>query len=557
MNLFDLNIETVLEHWKCEHGLREIIANALDERTLTCTSPISIVKDVQGHWHIRDFGRGIRIEHFTLNENREKIGADGVIGKFGVGLKDALATLDRHHANVSIRSRHGVFTLTKAAKHDFDGITTLHISHEPGDVTTITGTDVILKNIPDSAIEQAKAMFLCFREHIVLEETLFGQIIDAPPTKAQVFINGVWANAEPTFLFSYNVTRLTDSMRKALNRERVNVGRSVYADRLRQILKYANAADVLRRLASTYARRDEGELPEELGWIDVAHKALNELAKSRRIVVMSNTEIKDRPQLVEDIKSDGFQIVLLTEREKQRADPQAEQGKAPFQTRSTWIKSINDSFQYRFIDANQFTEDERKIWIKRNQILGLVGISPIAIPRILVSETMRTSEDGTVGVWDSKLKAIVVKRTQLRSLPLFAGTLLHELAHCTTGAPDCTRLFEYILTMYLGKVADRALSVGVPSVEHNDEPQINVIPPAPETLIVLGGITFVAVISSCIAGVSYNEQTQALYVAFKKGKLYVFHEVPQIEYTAFLNASSKGRYLSVLFNRYEYTSKIN
>jgi len=151
MRLFDLNIETVLEHWDVEHGLREIIANALDECALSDTKPINILKDERGRWHIRDYGRGIKIEHFTLNENVEKIGVDGVIGKFGVGLKDALATLDRHHVQVSIRSVHGVFTLTKASKHDFDGITTLHISHEPGALAT-HGTDVILCGVPGESL---------------------------------------------------------------------------------------------------------------------------------------------------------------------------------------------------------------------------------------------------------------------------------------------------------------------------------------------------------------------------------------------------------------------
>lgn len=551
MRLFDLNIETVLEHWDVEHGLREIIANALDECALSGTKPINIEKDERGRWHIRDYGRGIKIEHFTLNENVEKIGADGVIGKFGVGLKDALATLDRHHVQVAIRSAHGTFTLTKASKHDFDGITTLHISHEQGNPAT-HGTDVILSGVPHAAIEKAKDMFLCFREHRILDGTPFGQVIAAPPAGAHVFINGVWVNAEPTFLFSYNVTSLTDSMRKALNRERVNVGRSVYADRLRQILKCSNNADVLQPLASTYARRDEGELPEELSWIDVAHKALNELAKSQSIVVVSNTEIKARPELVEDIKRDGHQIVLLTDREKQRADEQTKEGKAPFQTLGTWIQSVNDSFQYRFVDENQFTEDEGKVWLKRNQILGLVGFRPRAIPRILVSETMCTSEDGTTGAWDSKLNAIILKRTQLRSLPAFAGTLLHELAHATTGAVDCTRFFENTLTEYLGKVAVTALSGVMPRIDPNDEPNSKPIPSTPEVPVVLGGIAFVPVESSCITGVSYNEQTQTLYVAFKNGKRYSFLSVPKTEHATFINAPSKGRYLSVLFDRYKY-----
>jgi hypothetical protein len=220
MRLFDLNIECVLDHWEIHHGVREVIANALDEQTLTNTAPVEIEKDRAGDWHVRDFGRGIKIEDFTLNENPEKTEADGVIGKFGVGLKDALATFDRHGVRVSIHSRHGVFSLTKASKRDYDGITTLHIAHDAGN-SVFPGTDVVLAGVPDSAVEASKIMFLRFRPHQVLDQTSFGQIIAKPADGAEVFINGVLVNAEPSFLFSYNITSLTESMRKALNRERL------------------------------------------------------------------------------------------------------------------------------------------------------------------------------------------------------------------------------------------------------------------------------------------------------------------------------------------------
>jgi DNA gyrase/topoisomerase IV subunit B len=108
--LFDLNVERVLEHWEPHHALREVIANALDEQSLTSTSEIEISRDAERRWHVRDFGRGLRIEHFTQNESDEKLRAPGiVIGKFGVGLKDALATFDRHGIGVEIRSPGGTF----------------------------------------------------------------------------------------------------------------------------------------------------------------------------------------------------------------------------------------------------------------------------------------------------------------------------------------------------------------------------------------------------------------------------------------------------------------
>ena len=50
-----------------------------------------------GPWHGQDSGRGLRYEHFTQNEDVEKLAKPNlVIGKFGVGLKDAMATFDRH-----------------------------------------------------------------------------------------------------------------------------------------------------------------------------------------------------------------------------------------------------------------------------------------------------------------------------------------------------------------------------------------------------------------------------------------------------------------------------
>lgn len=107
---FDLNIEEVLENWEVEHAVREVIANALDEQVISKTPEIEIHKDQHDCWHIRDYGRGLKIEHFTLNENKEKLESKAeVIGKFGVGLKDALATFHRRGVGVSVVSAFGTY----------------------------------------------------------------------------------------------------------------------------------------------------------------------------------------------------------------------------------------------------------------------------------------------------------------------------------------------------------------------------------------------------------------------------------------------------------------
>jgi DNA gyrase/topoisomerase IV subunit B len=91
---FDLNIEKILENWDIKHAIREIIANAIDEQLLSKTDNIQIFKTNDNTWHIKDYGRGLRYEHFTQKENDEKLLTDGIIGKFGIGLKMLLQLLN-------------------------------------------------------------------------------------------------------------------------------------------------------------------------------------------------------------------------------------------------------------------------------------------------------------------------------------------------------------------------------------------------------------------------------------------------------------------------------
>jgi hypothetical protein len=177
MKQFDLNIEKILENWETYHAIREIIANALDEQLLTGTKDVEITK--QGNtWNIRDYGRGLRYTNLTQNENQEKLSNPKVIGKFGIGLKDALATFDRKGIKVLIKSQFGDITLTKTAKEGFADIITLHANiAEPSDDKLI-GTEFIIDNVTDDDISKAKNLFLKFTGEQVLESTKAGDIVN-------------------------------------------------------------------------------------------------------------------------------------------------------------------------------------------------------------------------------------------------------------------------------------------------------------------------------------------------------------------------------------------
>lgn len=76
---------------------------------------------------------------------------------------------------------------------------------------------------------------------------------------------------------------------------------------------------------------------------------------------------------------------------------------------------------------------------------------------IFISETIRADLYDTAGVWDAAEGAIVIKRSALASPKKYAGILLHEIAHATTGTAEATREFENVLTDFLGSTGSKAV----------------------------------------------------------------------------------------------------
>lgn len=462
---FDLNIEEVLENWEPFHAIREIIANALDEQLMSETREILIEQSKDGNgWHIRDFGRGIEIEHFTQNENPEKFdGPAGIIGKFGVGLKDALATFHRHGISPVISSRHGTYRITMHPKEGFEDIQTLHVmfDDEPNDMD---GTDFFLEGATDEQIEDAKDLFLKFSDSDVLEETRYGSVlesmIDEGPNR--VYINGVLASEEENFLFSYNITSLTKAMRKALNRERTNVGRTTYTDRVKSILKSSKSDAVLSNLAEQIRLRSSGEQRDEILWTEVAKIGMQALAKiDDKVIFVTEEELINNPDYMERMRLEGHEIIVSSDRDRSKIQG----GDAT--TFGDYVADWNDSFEFEIVEEKDLKKKEREIFKKTVQILELVGWTEEKMPEVRISETLQNERDlssgslvaiAAVGLWQPSLNTITIHRNQLSSLASYASTLLHEAAHASSGATDATRKFETQLTQYLGHTAEHAIN---------------------------------------------------------------------------------------------------
>lgn len=456
MKLFDLNIDTILEAWDVSDAVREIIANAIDEQLLTGTPGVEIYESETCTWHIRDYGRGLKYEHLTQNENDEKLSSKKpIIGKFGVGLKDALATLHRHNIDVLIHSQHATFTIKKTSKHGFSNVETLHAEVGPAQAPEFKGTEFILSGVSAIQIQKSKDHFLRFSNEIVLEETSYGQILRCDSGSARIYVNGVRVASEDNMLFSYNITSLTAPMRKALNRERTNVGRTAYSDRLKSMLLDCKSQEVIDYLVSDLEKFKSGEVHDELQWLDVKVHACKLLNASQKVIFLTSDQLLGFPDTTDRAQRDGYRVVVIPDDVSSKIKNKRDVQGKPIRDISQYEKQWNESFEFHFVKSEDLTPEEKKVFSLIEGILKAIGGKPRTVRKICISETMRL-ESGVqaVGLWEAEEGRIVIKRDQLKTCRDFAGTFLHEIAHARSGAGDMSRRFENELTSLLGLVVE-------------------------------------------------------------------------------------------------------
>lgn len=459
---FDLNIEKILESWEVFHAIREIIANALDEQIITNTKDISIHKSKDGFWHIVDYGRGLNYHHLTQNENEEKLNNDKLIGRFGVGLKDALATLYRHGIKVEIKSKYGNITLKKASKAGFNDIITLHADITPPEDYNMIGTDFCLEGCSDEDIIKAKALFLKFSDSTILEKTIYGQVIEKDGEIADIYINGVKVSEEQNFLFSYNITSLTTKLKKSLNRERTNVGRTAYTDRIKSILLECNEESVIRKLIDDLQQFGIGTKHDELSWQDVQLYASQKLKKFySNSTFITSDDLQKAPSIIDEMKRSGYNPVVIPSNLANKMEDYNKGAKdgETFTTTNQFISEIQSKFKPIFIDIDKLTKAEKKVYEKTDQILQLIGGKPRRVKEIKITEKIFEQEFyyETVGLWEPNDNRILIKRKQLCSVSEYASTLLHECAHAMSDAGDMDRDFETELTKIIGIIASKII----------------------------------------------------------------------------------------------------
>lgn len=471
MKKFDLNIEKVLEHWTIPHALREIIANALDESNLTNTKEPLIFKDADNKWNIKDFGRGLKYEHLTQNEDIEKTeNPNKVIGKFGVGLKDAMATFDRRNVEILIRSKYSDITIMKLSKGDFDDVVTLHaIVNEPTQPNMI-GTEFKFTGLNDDDVEKAKDFFLLYSGEKTIEKTKYGELIENKKKRSRIFVNGICVAEEDNLLFSYNITSTTKKLRQSLNRERTNVGRSAYTDRVKSILLECTSPEFADKLVNDLQRIQAGNSHDELQWIDVQLHACKILSSQEKVMFLTAYDLMDGGKYLSYAKEEGIRIITVPDSLANKLETSKDLNGNNFRNLETYAVEWNEQFEFEIVNVNQLTVKEKEIFNHKDILVSWFPKKSNLVKDIVISNTMRPDNyTGTdaLGLWEPSTKRIVIKRSQLKNIQSFAGTLVHELVHAHTNTDDNTIEFENELTEMLGKLSSLILENSKPTKPMN------------------------------------------------------------------------------------------
>lgn len=459
---FDLNIEQVLDNWEIHHAIREIIANSLDETTLTgCRTP-DIFKDGDGQWRIRDYGRGLNYEHFTQNQNDEKLKANDVIGKFGVGLKDALAVLYSHHRDVQIDSKYGHITLAMHAKEDFDDMKTLHAVFEPAKNGEFAGTEFILE-VTDDEIKKAKQLFLYFENKTPLDITTYGEIYQRSGSSASIYVNGVKVAEEPNYIFDYNITKQNAALRKALNRERSFLGRTAYSEIVKKMLLNSGSLDVISVLLVELKKIPEGTAGDEIGYLDVQVYAVKKYNALKPSIFMSSIDAYDMSNDdKEKIKESGRELVIVPDNVYQRVVDETDETGQKIGTFDVVLQKYSDNFEYHFVEEKDLNRHQATVWAKRSQVLEFLK-HPEFMRKLKISTVINEITSGdTRGVWDGE--SIIIKQDVLNDKAGFYEVLVHELTHATSHRPDNDREFENALGAVISELAVAVFDPKMPKI---------------------------------------------------------------------------------------------
>lgn len=310
---FDLNIgENVLNHLNIEDALKEIISNSLDEhRVEDIKKDIKIYKNNENKWCIRDYGSGLKQNHFKFNINKDKQVDEDSIGMYGYGLKDAIGALFTKKIKFKIYTSKNIFKPIIQSKHDFPDIESLHIEVIKNRTYEInSGTEFIFDNLTLDNITKAKNKFIKFLKPELLYTDSEFKIFDSDG-KQSIYVNGVEVYNDTGFHFSYDI-KSSDKIKECFNRDRKQLDLDLLKKEINKIWKKINLNDkkikeeLLNKL-KIILNLSSGEYLCEFNQKDVLRNIITHFNSINKYVFVGKKE-KLTQKIKDKIKDDSREI---------------------------------------------------------------------------------------------------------------------------------------------------------------------------------------------------------------------------------------------------------
>ena len=99
---------------------------------------------------------------------------------------------------------------------------------------------------------------------------------------------------------------MTAAIKKTLNREKTNVGRTAYTNSVKAILQACKSTAVAEILANDLQNINYGTAHDELSWIDVQEHSVKILNLNKKALFVSSEDIMLHPDMIEEAKAGGF-----------------------------------------------------------------------------------------------------------------------------------------------------------------------------------------------------------------------------------------------------------
>jgi hypothetical protein len=342
---FDLNIgDNANEHLTKEDGIQELLTNAFDEhkRNKIDTNLVEFTYDDKANQIIIvDYGRGITLDNFLNNSNRDnKESNQDAIGQFGYGLKDAISVLynPKFKKSIEIMTNKHIFT-PKFKNKVGTSIKSIHIKQEKNKVRVNFGTKIVLYRMTQSIFDDVSNRFanLCKNKCVQFSIGDSYDIYVLEKRQQKIFMNGCMINSNPKYHFSYNMPRLAALFKNA-DRDRNEIDMKIIKPEITKILKkidYSKNNEFLNLIVEILKTNDKNDMLE-FNSVDVVRAILCTLNHTGKYIFLDKTEIN---------KSDKTPIVI-----------------GDFALKMFCISSVKELYN---LDCNFYTADMRKSGIKR------------------------------------------------------------------------------------------------------------------------------------------------------------------------------------------------